>query len=89
MTLSAILESTDAGWKATCNEAVAELRLNGDPFGAHEILMPKRGVPLERGLAEAAILTLIRFLHPHDQTAICDGAIVAPEAGSRAKKRSS
>ncbi len=71
------IESTAAGWRATCNEprhlftppapdnsATAVLRLNGDPHGAHEVLMPKCGLVLERRLAEAALLALLEYLAP-------------------------
>lgn len=72
MRITIAIRSFDGGWKATCNGSVAELRINGDPYGAHEILMPKRGIPLERRLAEVAILALLNFLHPDDPTTICD-----------------
>lgn len=77
MRFTITLESTAAGWRATCNaprdlqgppapdnSATAELRLNADRFGAHEILMPKCGLVVERRLAEAALLALLEYIDP-------------------------
>lgn len=77
------IESTPSGWRASCNppahlfsppapdnSPTAEIRLKADPYGAHELLMPKCGLVVERRLAEAALLTLIEYIDPLSKGAL-------------------
>ncbi len=83
------IESAPWGWRATCNEprhlfsppapdnsATAEIRLNGDPFGAHELIMPKCGLVVERRLAESALLTLLEHIDPARKGALSQMEVV-------------
>jgi hypothetical protein len=70
MTLVVYAQSTDAGWAFSCNDDAAEIRLNADRYGAHEVKMPKGGIELERALVESALLTVLDHIHANRKSEI-------------------
>ncbi len=50
---------TNGAWQIRCGDAIAEVRPNGDRFGAHELVLPKVGLRIQRALSEAVAITLI------------------------------